>query len=89
MAQTHAVAQLRDETVGDRAKPAVDREPTVASDRSAQDPRLLASDTTAASPMPDEIAARACQCWHERGCPEGSPEVDWYRAESELKVSRT
>ena len=39
-------------------------------------------------PTDDEIAARAHQCWHERGCPIGSPEVDWHRAEQELRVER-
>ncbi len=33
----------------------------------------------------DEISARAHQMWMERGCPLGSPEVDWFRAEEELK----
>ena len=32
----------------------------------------------------EEVAAHAYRCWHERGCPEGSPEVDWQRAEAEL-----
>ncbi|MGH9584386.1 MAG: DUF2934 domain-containing protein [Bryobacteraceae bacterium] len=36
-------------------------------------------------PTYPEIAARAYHCWHERGCPEGSPEVDWSRAEEELR----
>ena len=36
----------------------------------------------------EEIAARAYRCWHERGCPEGSPEVDWERAERELQAER-
>ena len=27
-----------------------------------------------------EIAVLAYQFWQERGCPEGSPEEDWYRA---------
>jgi Protein of unknown function (DUF2934) len=31
------------------------------------------------------IAARAHGLWRERGCPIGSPEVDWLRAEEELK----
>ncbi len=30
------------------------------------------------------IAALAYRLWQERGCPEGSPEVDWLRAEEEL-----
>jgi hypothetical protein len=32
----------------------------------------------------EDIAARAYQLWQERGCPEGSPEVDWLAAEAEL-----
>ncbi|HEY3940366.1 MAG TPA: DUF2934 domain-containing protein [Bryobacteraceae bacterium] len=36
----------------------------------------------------DEIAARAYQYWCERGCPEGSPEVDWQLAEEELRTKR-
>lgn len=36
----------------------------------------------------DEVAAHAYRCWHERGCPEGSPEVDWQRAEEELRKRR-
>jgi hypothetical protein len=42
----------------------------------------------AEGPTHDEIAARAHRCWHERGCPEGSPEVDWQRAEQELRAER-
>lgn len=33
----------------------------------------------------DEIAAHAYRCWRERGCPEGSSEEDWHRAERELR----
>ncbi len=32
------------------------------------------------------IAALAYQLWLGRGCPIGSPEVDWLRAEEELKI---
>lgn len=39
-------------------------------------------------PRQDEIAARAYRCWNERGCPEGSPEIDWSRAEQELRRER-
>jgi hypothetical protein len=31
------------------------------------------------------ITKRAYELWLERGCPEGSPDEDWYKAESELK----
>ena len=33
----------------------------------------------------DAISKKAYQLWLERGCPEGSPEQDWYQAESQLK----
>ena len=36
----------------------------------------------------DEISARAYHRWRQRGCPDGSPEVDWQEAEEELKFSR-
>lgn len=35
------------------------------------------------------IAARAYECWKERGCPVGSDQEDWFRAEQELKSQRT
>lgn len=33
----------------------------------------------------EAISKRAYQLWLERGCPEGSPEEDWLKAESELR----
>jgi Protein of unknown function (DUF2934) len=36
------------------------------------------------SPEREEIAQRAYELWCERGCPHGSPQEDWYRAEREL-----
>jgi len=36
----------------------------------------------------DEIASHAYRCWVERGCPAGSPEEDWQRAEQELRRRR-
>ncbi len=33
-----------------------------------------------------EIAALAHELWQARGCPEGSPEEDWYRAAHELRA---
>jgi hypothetical protein len=32
-----------------------------------------------------EIAALAYELWQARGCPEGSPEVDWHQAVKELR----
>ncbi len=36
------------------------------------------------TPRTEEIAALARELWHARGCPEGSPEEDWYEAERQL-----
>jgi hypothetical protein len=36
----------------------------------------------------DDIAIRAYYCWQQRGCPEGSAEVDWKRAEDELQARK-
>lgn len=35
----------------------------------------------------EDIERRAFQLWQERGCPVGSPEVDWAQAEDELSAS--
>jgi Protein of unknown function (DUF2934) len=32
----------------------------------------------------ETIQARAYELWQQRGCPEGSPEVDWFAAQNEL-----
>lgn len=32
----------------------------------------------------DRISTLAYQYWQERGCPDGCPDEDWYRAEQEL-----
>jgi hypothetical protein len=31
-----------------------------------------------------KVAALAYEFWQARGCPEGTPEEDWFRAEMEL-----
>lgn len=36
----------------------------------------------------DEISQHAYQCWRERGCPHGSPEVDWDRAVQLLREKK-
>ncbi len=33
----------------------------------------------------EEIARLAFQYWQERGCPEGSPDEDWLRAEADVR----
>ncbi len=37
----------------------------------------------------EQIAARAYECWQERGGVQGSPEMDWHRAEKELKGNKS
>jgi len=41
------------------------------------------------SPTEAAIAVVAYRCWTERDGPVGSPEEDWFRAEREIKHSRT
>ena len=36
----------------------------------------------------EETARLAHQHWLERGCPIGTPEEDWFRAEEEIKLRR-
>jgi hypothetical protein len=35
-------------------------------------------------PAHEQIALLAHALWQQRGCPEGSPEEDWFRAERQL-----
>lgn len=51
------------------------------------DTRVDLSEGTS-TPTYSEISERAYRCWHERGCPSGSPEEDWHRAERELRDER-
>jgi hypothetical protein len=37
-----------------------------------------------AAPEPGNIAGLAYTLWESRGCPIGSPEQDWFKAEQEL-----
>ena len=37
-------------------------------------------------PQHNQIAALAYQLWLDRGCPHGSPEDDWHRAEAKLRT---
>jgi len=47
-----------------------------------EDPEL--SMPANSGPIHEQIASLAYALWQERGCPEGSPQVDWLRAEQEL-----
>ncbi|MBS1876735.1 MAG: DUF2934 domain-containing protein [Acidobacteria bacterium] len=41
---------------------------------------------TATQPTQEEIAVLAHALWTARGCPEGTPEVDWFQAEDQLRT---
>ncbi|MBS1857939.1 MAG: DUF2934 domain-containing protein [Acidobacteria bacterium] len=53
-------------------------------------PSAPASTARPETQRPDSgaIAALAYRLWQERGCPEGSSEIDWYRAERQLMSAR-
>lgn len=36
-----------------------------------------------------ELRLKAFELWQARGCPVGSPEEDWFRAQSLLKAQKT
>jgi Protein of unknown function (DUF2934) len=51
---------------------------------------LEALSAIGSTPIPgeDDIAALARAVWEARGCPEGLPEEDWFRAERALRTRR-
>jgi len=58
--------------------------------RKSVEPQPIAREAQLApAPEPaghEQIAMLAYQLWHDRGCPEGSPEVDWFEAENQLQT---
>ena len=46
---------------------------------------ITSEETSAMNRDYSEVAALAYQLWNDRGCPIGSPEEDWFQAETELK----
>ena len=48
---------------------------------------MRAKEVTIVSATHEDIERRAYQLWQDRGCPSGSPEVDWEQAEQELSGS--
>jgi hypothetical protein len=47
---------------------------------------LNALSAIGSTPKEDEISALARALWKARGCPQGLPEEDWFRAERTLKM---
>ena len=43
-----------------------------------------AIDPETARPTASDIAALAHELWKSRGCPDGSPDTDWFQAEAKL-----
>ncbi|MFZ0335407.1 MAG: DUF2934 domain-containing protein [Candidatus Acidiferrales bacterium] len=41
---------------------------------------------SAADPTHEDVSTLAYSLWQARGCPEGSPEEDWFNAASALKA---
>jgi hypothetical protein len=54
----------------------------------SQEQPTIELDADDRGPSDAEVSARAYQCWHERGCPHGTPEEDWRRAKEELRLER-
>jgi hypothetical protein len=44
---------------------------------------------TDSRPLTEQIAALAHALWTERGCPDGSSEEDWFKAELQIKERRS
>ena len=44
----------------------------------------ISPSSSGATPNAGAVEVRAYELWVERGCPIGSPEVDWYQAVREL-----
>jgi len=70
---THIMAKLRSRSTGVRPEDAATSE------------ALTTGGAVPAGNRDAAVSKRAYQLWLERGCPEGSPEQDWFQAESELR----
>lgn len=46
----------------------------------------LETEQTESQPTEEQIATLAHALWIERGCPEGTPEVDWFQAQEQLRT---
>ena len=47
----------------------------------------ISPEPTQLSPTHEQIVSLAHALWEQRGCPEGTSEVDWFEAEKELQIS--
>jgi len=53
--------------------------------KAEQNAGTVEKETGQIDPEREEIACLAHQNWQQRGCPIGTPEEDWFRAEAEIK----
>ena len=49
--------------------------------------RVSADNQAMESALEQDIAKLAYALWQQRGCPEGSPQIDWFAAEESLRAS--
>jgi len=49
----------------------------------------IPQDSPETRPMHEEICALAYSLWEARGCPEGTPEEDWFKAETQTRLKTT
>jgi len=49
-------------------------------------PEALSPASAESQPSREQISELARALWEARGCPEGSPDDDWYQAEEQLKT---
>jgi hypothetical protein len=77
-----ALKQKKSEAIA--TKPAKATKPSpVAAKRKAAPPRTRPR-TTSKALSENEVRQKAYFLWESRGCPIGSPEVDWYTAKEQL-----
>ena len=50
-----------------------------------ESPQAVVQNVIAEPVNQGKISALAYQLWIQRGCPLGSPEVDWFRAKEDLR----
>ena len=70
------------------AKPAKSTKPApIAAKRKAAPPRTRTR-TTARALSENDVRQKAYFLWESRGCPIGSPEIDWYTAKEQMSPGR-
>lgn len=58
----------------------------VQTDKAGDQPAVPEVETLSTGIIPqDKVASLAYKYWEERGCPNGTPDEDWFRAEHALK----